>query len=155
MGGSELSFPHALKASYGIETMEQSTRRLLELVDQSTSRNVLFLAHNGPTGLGVTASSPFGRDFDPQAGDWGDQDLRAAVDHAVRIGRRVLAVVGGHMHWPLPDGSEREWCTRRDGVLYVNAARVPRHVPREDGLLRHHVALRLTDQEATAREVWV
>lgn len=155
MGGTEFSYPHALKASFGIESMQQSTQRLFELVDGCSTSHVVFLAHNGPAELGEMASSPFGRDFDPQAGDWGDRDLRQAVDHAVQSGHRVLAVIGGHMHWPLRDGSERQWWVRQEGVLYVNAARVPRHLPKDGNLRRHHISLRLTDDAATASEVWV
>jgi uncharacterized protein (TIGR04168 family) len=89
---------------------------------------VLFLAHNGPSGLGGQAQDLWGRDFDPDGGDWGDADLRGAIEHARGRGLRVLAVLAGHMHWALRGrpGVQRRWQLQERGTLYVNAARVPR-----------------------------
>jgi hypothetical protein len=57
------------------------------------------------------------------------------------------------MHWQLRSGGERRWQVERDGVLYVNAARVPRIVRSDERKRHHHVALELTPQGARAREV--
>jgi uncharacterized protein (TIGR04168 family) len=155
MGGDEVSFPAELSSWCGVSNMAESTSRLCELVDGAASDDLLFLGHNGPRGLGDTAVSLFGRDFDPAAGDWGDGDLTTAIAHAKRSGKRVLGVCAGHMHHPRRNQAPREWLRRDDGTLYVNAARVPRHVYDSNGEKRHHVALSVEDGCLRAQEVWV
>ncbi len=131
MGGSELSFASHLRNLFQIDSIEASTERLKTLVDKADTDHLVFFAHNGPTGLGASRRAPFGRDFHPEAGDWGDRDLAEAVAYAMRRGHAVSCVLAGHMHWSLRGGGGRSWHVEKDGVLYVNAARVPRHaVPR-------------------------
>jgi uncharacterized protein (TIGR04168 family) len=154
MGGPELSFPEALARLHGVRSMSDSTERLCALVDDSTSEHLVFLAHNGPSGLGAAPEDIWGRDFHPDAGDWGDPDLRAAIEHARQRGKHVLAVVAGHMHWAV-FGSEqvhRRWQLQRDGILYVNAARVPRVFTHQGRTVRHHVHLELGPNGASAEE---
>lgn len=155
MGGSEFSFARELGALFNVESMDASSERLKALVDEVDTEHVMFFGHNGPAGLGSAPESPFGRDFHPDAGDWGDRDLSEAIAHAKRRGRKVLAVLAGHMHWSLRGGGSRTWNVERDGVLYVNAARVPRHAQHEQGVRRHHLALTLTPEGANVEEVWV
>lgn len=152
MGNSELSSLDAL-GSYGVRTAVGATERLKSLVDAADTEHLIFLAHNGPQGLGDEADAPWGCDFRAEAGDWGDADLSQAIQHAQKSGRRVLAVIAGHMHWGLRTGGVRRWQLERDGVLYVNAARVPRIVRSEERLLHHHVALRVDKSGIRAREV--
>ena len=155
MGGSELSFPRELSNLFQVDSLEASTERLKALVDEVTTEQVVFFAHNGPSGLGASRESPFGRDFHPEAGDWGDRDLGDAIVHAKRRGLKVLCVLAGHMHWSLRGGGDRTWNVVEDGVLYVNAARVPRHTRHGQGVRRHHLALTLTREGASVEEVWV
>ena len=155
MGGCELSFPDALGRSFGVSTFEASVERLRALIDAAATEHLVFFAHNGPLGLGSEPDALWGRDFDPAAGDWGDRDLRDAIDYAIARGRKPLAVVAGHMHWRLRSGGQRRWCAEKDGVLYVNAARVPRLYRAGTQRLRHHVALELSATGAEAREVLV
>jgi uncharacterized protein (TIGR04168 family) len=155
MGGSEFSFPASLGSWCGISTIEQSTRSLEQLVMAAPTDDLVFLAHNGPCGLGVDESSMFGRDFHPDAGDWGDVDLARAVDHAKACGKRVLGVCAGHMHRPLKSGEGRQWQLRKGDTLYVNAARVPRHLHTPSGTRRHHVAVGFVDGQMHAKDVWV
>jgi uncharacterized protein (TIGR04168 family) len=155
MGGCELSFPDELERSFGVSTLAASTERLCALVDQAESEQVVFFAHNGPHGLGETPDAPWGRDFDPAAGDWGDRDLRSAIDYAIARGRRPLAVLAGHMHWRLRTGGERRWQLREDGILYVNAARVPRVFGHDSGRGHQHVAIWFDASGAHAAEVIV
>jgi uncharacterized protein (TIGR04168 family) len=156
MGGSELSFRRHIEAIYDVSNLEASARKLKGLVDASGDR-VVFLAHNGPTGLGSSRTDIFGCDFRPEEGDWGDQDLRDAVDHARASGRTVLAVIAGHMHHELRGGGRRKWQAEQDGVLYVNAARVPRvfHIggARRSRSMRHHVLLTIDGDSVSAEEV--
>ncbi len=151
--GPSLAFRRHLARAHGVHTVEESAARLCALVDRAPHDRLLLLAHNGPAGLGPRRDDPFGCDFRPEEGDFGDPDLRAAVDHALARGRRVLAVVAGHMHHALRGGGTRRWQLERDGVLYVNAARVPRIFRHGGRLVRHHVCLTLDEDGARADEV--
>ncbi|MGF1464816.1 MAG: metallophosphoesterase [Sandaracinaceae bacterium] len=153
-GGEHLAYRPYLRARYGIDDLERSATCLCELVDGASAEALVFLAHNGPTGLGASREAIWGCDFRREEGDFGDPDLRVAVDHALARGKRVLAVVAGHMHHELRGGGTRRWIERQDGVLYINAARVPRIFADEAGEeRRHHVRLRLSEETATAEEV--
>jgi uncharacterized protein (TIGR04168 family) len=155
MGGSEFSFPAVLGSSFDVHSLAQSTERLKVLVDEAPSNELLFLGHNGPLGVGAEPDAAWGRDFGGVAGDWGDSDLRDAVAHARASGRRVLAVVAGHMHWRLRNGGTRRWQATIDDVLYVNAARVPRIFPSDGGFVHHYVELTIEAGGVTAAEVLV
>lgn len=146
MGGPTLSFADHMAESYGIGSMEASARRLKELVDAAETAEIVFLSHNGPTGLGGQPADMWGCDFKPNGGDWGDPDLREAITHAVSTGRRVLAVVAGHMHLKTKCGQERPWQRDHDSILYINAARVPRIYSGSDDVMRHHVSLCVHNQ---------
>jgi uncharacterized protein (TIGR04168 family) len=154
MGGPELSYPQALSRLHEVHSMQDSIDRLCALVDAAPSEHLVFLAHNGPSGLGTHPEDIWGRDFHPDAGDWGDPDLRAAITHAVQRGRKVLAVVAGHMHWALSgqEHVQRRWQLQRDGVLYVNAARVPRLFMHEGRSVRAHIHMTLGPDGAAAEE---
>ncbi len=128
-------------------------RRLKRCVDESEARRVIFLAHHGPTGLGERRADLWGCDFRKEEGDFGDADLRVAIDYARVRGKRVLAVVAGHMHHRLRGGGMRKWCETREEVLYVNAARVPRIFEDRDGLIHHHVDLVIEEDRAYAVEI--
>lgn len=145
-GGSFFAFSRYLEAAYGVDSLERSAERLCELVDQAPHERVMFVAHNGPSGLGARRHDIWGCDFKRGEGDFGDEDLRLAVEHAERRGKRVLAVAAGHMHHRLKGGGERTWLVERGGVLYVNAARVPRI----EGRVRHHVLLESDGEHARA-----
>ena len=154
-GGSVLSSPERLSESFGIESADASLQRLRALVDQAPSAELIILAHNGPYGLGGSAVDLWGRDFAPEEGDWGDADLADAIAYARSRGKRVLAVVAGHMHLHTRDGRTRAWQRRSDDSLYVNAARVPRIYEEASGKYRHHVVIDLEGDEVSAREVLV
>ncbi len=156
MGGPELSFGPELHGSFGIGSLEDSTKRLCELVDRVETRSVVFLSHNGPCGLGEAPTDPWGCDFLPEPADWGDPDLAEAVAHARARGLVVLAVVAGHMHLEVRGHEgERTWQRRVDETLFVNPARVPRITSREGRELHHHVALAIGPEGASAEEVFV
>jgi uncharacterized protein (TIGR04168 family) len=136
-----LPFAPALDARFGVSTLTESGGRLCSLVDRAEG-DLVFLAHNGPAGLGAGPRAPFslrGRDL-------GDPDLALALAHARRRGRRVRAVVAGHLHHR---GADRDWHVVHEGVVVVNAARVPRWAP--DG--RHHVELDLGADPVAVRAI--
>ncbi|MEQ1507813.1 MAG: hypothetical protein ABMB14_36630, partial [Myxococcota bacterium] len=123
--------------------------RLRALVDAAPGA-LVFVAHNGPNGLGADRAAPFALRRGRR--DLGDPDLADAVGYARDRGRTVLAVVAGHLHHR---GANRRWQVERDGVLYVNAARVPRIRVDRGRTVRHHVELRIADGRAAARAVWI
>ena len=154
MGGPELTFPDYMAHTYGIHSLEDSAGRLRSLVEQADD-DIVFLAHNGPLGLGGEPADIWGCDFKPGGGDWGDPDLADAIACARAAGKRVLAVVAGHMHLRTKQGQERPWRVEIDDVLYINAARVPRIFNGSDDVYRHHVALKISTDGLEIREVLV
>jgi uncharacterized protein (TIGR04168 family) len=155
MGGEQLSFGDHMLSAWGIESMAASAARLRALVDQADTQDLLFLAHNGPTGLGDEPIDMWGCDFKSGGGDWGDPDLSEAVEHAIARGHRVLAVIGGHMHLDTKCGRERPWQRAHEGVLYVNPARVPRIYSAHDDVQRHHVAVTVAPDSIEIAEMRV
>lgn len=152
-GGSHLAFRPYLRDAYGVDSMERSAERLCALVDRTETDRILFLAHNGPSGLGARRHDIWGCDFRRSEGDFGDPDLRVAIEHARRRGKHVVAVLAGHMHHALRGGGERTWIAREGGTLHVNAARVPRVWKRDGAVLRHRVEIVIQGDRAEAREV--
>jgi uncharacterized protein (TIGR04168 family) len=146
-GGSELRFLPPGTESW---TIEQWGEAITELILAAEGERIVVLAHDGPTGLGATRESIYGCDFRADQGDWGDRDLRLALDRALDAGKPIVAVVAGHMHHALRGGGERTWQVRERGMLHVNAALVPRVTPRGRAL----VVLEIDGLEASARIEW-
>jgi len=153
LGGNLLSYPEFMTASYGISSLEHSIERLCGLVDQVETSQIMFISHNGPTGLGDKPHDMWGCDFKPDGGDWGDPDLRAAIEYAGQTGKRVTGVIAGHMHLKTKHGALRDWHKQRNGVVYINAARVPRIYAAEDDVVRHHIAITVNGEELKAEEI--
>jgi uncharacterized protein (TIGR04168 family) len=108
--------------------------------------------------LGGASGDPWSRDFplpDESAGpeDWGDEDLRHAVEYARKKGKHVVGVIAGHMH-SRPERSERPLVTERDGISYVNAACVPRIVMKEGSERHHYVEVQLSPTRMICEERW-
>lgn len=152
-GGPRLAFRPRLRERWGVQDFEDSRRRIADCVDRTETDDLVFLAHNGPTGLGDTREDIWGCDFRDSEGDFGDPDLEHAIAYAIERGKNVLAVLAGHMHHALRGGGQRRWCVERGGTVYVNAARVPRIFERDGRLLRHHVELTIDVDGAHVREV--
>lgn len=141
MGGGELSFPTVLARNYGVEDLAASEARMWAAVEQAETDRIVFLAHNGPFGLGGDARDPFGCDFKQEGGDWGDPDLTRVIERTRDSGREVAAIIAGHMHHRTHAG-ERTLLAELSGTPVCNAARVPRLVSGPDGVTRHHWVLR-------------
>jgi uncharacterized protein (TIGR04168 family) len=155
MGGPNLSFLPYMKKRYGISSLAQSKERLCQCIDQSQSNRLIFLAHNGPTGLGQAPTDIWGCDFRPDDGDFGDPDLEEAVDYARSQEKEVVAVIAGHLHHRTKSGQQRQWLVEQDGTQYVNAACVPRIFAKDGQVLRHHVRLVLRETAVTIEEIFV
>jgi len=155
MGGSHFSYAAHLQRTYGIDSMVASAQRLKQCVDAAQSDQLVFLAHNGPTGLGTANTDMWGCDFRPEAGDFGDWDLQQAIEYAQQQGKRVLAVLAGHMHHQVKGGGLREWQRKIGEVVFVNAARVPRIFELDGGPCHHHVRLSVGKTAVTIQEMLV
>jgi len=155
MGGPNLGFRPYLKAVFGVADFADSAARLKALFDQCTEP-VLILAHNGPTGLGATRHDIFGCDFKREEGDFGDPDLKDAIEYAQSQGKRILAVAAGHMHHRVRGGGERITHLTVNGIHYLNAARVPRIWKESGQVLRHHAKISISEDWTVACEqvVW-
>jgi uncharacterized protein (TIGR04168 family) len=154
MGGPELTFPDYMARTYNIHSLEDSEKRLQSLIDEA-DEEVIFLAHNGPHGLGENAQDIWGCDFKPGGGDWGDTDFAAAIRYARSVGKKILAVVAGHMHLKTKQGFDRPWQVVQDDIAYVNAAKVPRIFNGKDDVYRHHVLLTISETDIKLEEVLV
>ncbi len=152
MGGSQFSYRHHLQAQFGIDSIEASARKLIQCVDTAHSDSLIFLAHNGPTGLGTRKTDIWGCDFRPEEGDFGDWDLQQAIEHAQSIGKRIIAVFGGHMHHHIKGGGNRQWHLTKDGINYVNTARVPRIFRQNGYSTHHHIHLSFNDTSVQVEE---
>ncbi|MFO1526727.1 MAG: metallophosphoesterase [Turneriella sp.] len=143
-----VNFRPFMEKEYGIGTIGESGKKLCQLID-GVNPPYFILAHHGPHGLGSLATDMFGADFLPQETDFGDRDLADAVTYAQSIGKPPLAVIAGHMHYPTKHGKKpKQWWLRKDGILYVNAARWPRIFKHEGRTLRHHLKLEVSSEQA-------
>lgn len=121
---------------YGLTSVVESGDRIGRIAARAAESSVIFLAHNGPAGLGDKRSDVCGRDW-PQrtgknvgasGGDWGDRDLTVAIRMAREAGKKVPLVAFGHLHRRLIGGGLRTMVRVDEGTgtVFLNAAEVPR-----------------------------
>ena len=158
-GGQSLRSPELYDEIYGIRTMRQSAAAIVDAARGAHHRDLVILAHNGPTGLGAETNSIFGKDFGKPGGDWGDYDLALALQRIEGYGLNVRAVIAGHMHHRLnqPRDAERIRFVTRGGTLFLNTAFVPRIRQAPDGSeLAYFLRTRWRAGEClSVEEVWV
>jgi uncharacterized protein (TIGR04168 family) len=113
---------------YQIKNFEESTQQMVESAQDAASQTLIFIAHNGPAGLGKQTESICGRDWKAEGGDYGDPDLTAAIAQTQSLGKSIPLVTFGHMHHELkiPRGKRRKLVEVREQTVYFNAACVPR-----------------------------
>lgn len=139
-GGPDWKNEEFLKERYSVTNFEESTERILAAVKGTASETLLFVGHNGPTGLGDLPESPCGKDWKPLGGDHGDPDFQEAIAQTLALGKKVPLVTFGHMHHKLRHTKE---CLRTKvstgalGGVYLNAASVPRIIETETDRLRN------------------
>lgn len=148
--GDGLSFAPYLAHAFQISTLSESTLRLRSLIDAAPHPQLIFLAHNGPAGLGSLPHDIWGCDFKRNGGDWGDPDLRDAISYAKHQGRHVLAVIAGHMHHRTRHRTLRPWLISLNNTLYINAARCPRIFPHQSQMFHHHIRLHIPPPSSNA-----
>ncbi len=129
-GGSSWKYADFYRDWFGVLNMQQSTARIVEAASQSAYDTVIFLSHNGPTGLGDRPEDICGKDWKPLGGDYGDPDLAAAIAQTRKLGKTIPLVTFGHMHHKLKHSQEMRKCVQvsPEGTVYYNGAIVPRIV---------------------------
>ena len=128
-GGPEWKFADICRERYGVNNLEESAARISTEVKKSTYEVVIFLGHNGPSGLGDRAEDPCGKDWYPIGGDYGDPDLAQAISQSLTAGKIIPLVTFGHMHHTLRHTKKmlrKRVFKSPEGTIYLNAASVPR-----------------------------
>lgn len=99
-GGDKYKFQRRLLTRlYGLRSFREYVQKLTSLLLNTPKGSaVVVVGHNGPTALGANREDICGVDFKDEAGDWGDEDLRIALDHAEDEEKSPKLVVFGHMH---------------------------------------------------------
>lgn len=134
-GGSKWRNQEFYRQRFGIEGFEASTERMINAVKATAYPTTIFLAHNGPKGLGDSPHDVCGRDWHPPGGDYGDPDLASAIAQTRQLGKRIPLVTFGHMHHRLRHTKryQRTAVVRDEqGTIYLNAAAVPRILETEE-----------------------
>ncbi|XP_052181832.1 uncharacterized protein LOC127794623 isoform X2 [Diospyros lotus] len=129
-GGQQLFRKRLLATRYGVHDMDGSSKRIYEAaLGTQEDHSVIFLAHNGPTGLGSNVNDICGRDWVFGGGDHGDPDLAHAISRLKETTKlSIPLVVFGHMHKDLADGNglRKMIVVGADNTVYLNGAIVPR-----------------------------
>lgn len=130
-GGPEWKYADFYKEWYGVTSFEDSTARIVAAAKSAACETVIFIGHNGPTGLGERPEDPCGKDWHPIGGDFGDPDLAEAIAQSITAGKTIPLVTFGHMHHTLRHTKKeprKRVFTSPEGTVYLNAASVPRIV---------------------------
>lgn len=127
-GGSIWRNSQFYRDRYQIKNFAESTQQIVKSAKDAASKTLIFIAHNGPTGLGKETESICGRDWKVEGGDYGDPDLTEAIAQTQSLGKSIPLVTFGHMHHELknPRGKRRKLVEVREQTVYLNAACVPR-----------------------------
>ena len=129
-GGSSWKNEDFYQERFGVASFEESTARIIAAARSATYDTVIFLGHNGPSGLGDCPEDPCGKDWQPLGGDFGDPDLTEAIAQTRAAGKQIPLVTFGHMHHKLRHTQKylRKPVHVARETVYLNAASVPRIV---------------------------
>jgi uncharacterized protein (TIGR04168 family) len=128
-GGENWKNHEFMRERYGVNNFEESIDRIVAAANSTAYETILFIGHNGPTGLGDRAEDPCGKDWQPLGGDYGDPDFASAIAQTQALGKKIPLVTFGHMHHSLRHTKERlrsVIATSPEGTVYLNSASVPR-----------------------------
>ena len=138
---------------FGVKDLEESTAQISQCAVECDHSAVVFVAHNGPYGLGSEPESICGKDWRPLGGDFGDRDLTAAIKATRDAGKTVPLVTFGHMHHKLRHTQDRlrdRVIVDKAGTVYLNAAVVPR-IEKSKGTTLHSFMLVTLDGDIVVR----
>ncbi len=139
-GGETWKNKEFLNERYGINNFEESIECIVAAAKGAAYETIIFMGHNGPTGLGDEPEAPCGKDWQPLGGDYGDPDFAEAIAQTQASGKKVPLVTFGHMHHSLRHTKEqlrRAIATSPEGTVYLNSASVPRIIQTESDRLRN------------------
>ena len=158
-GGSEWRCKEFFSERYGINDFTESAAQIVGAIQETAYNTVIFLAHNGPLGLGDKAEDTCGKDWKPLGGDFGDPDLAEAIAQARTMGKHIPLVTFGHMHHRLRHTQARLRTIVNNGIddtIYLNAASVPRIKDWEGEKVRNFSLICLQNHRVTdVSLVWV
>jgi uncharacterized protein (TIGR04168 family) len=158
-GGHEWRFADICAERYGIYCLEESAEKIFQVVKSAACENIIFLGHNGPSGLGDRPDDPCGKDWHPVGGDFGDPDLAEAISLCLNTAKTIPLVTFGHMHRTLrhTKKTQRRAVFRSpEGIIYLNAANVPRIIEIDGVKLRNFSLVSLEGSVVTkASTIWV
>jgi uncharacterized protein (TIGR04168 family) len=158
-GGPEWRFAEMCQERYGVSSLEDSADKIVKAAKTATGDHIIFLGHNGPSGLGDRAEDPCGKDWHPIGGDFGDPDLAAAISQTLNMNKTVSLVAFGHMHRTLRHTKKlqrKAVFKSPEGTIYLNAANVPRIVQENGVKLRNFSLVSLDGGMVTkVALVWV
>lgn len=124
---------------YGITNFDDSAARIFAAAESAAYETIIFVGHNGPTGLGNLPEDTCGKDWQPIGGDYGDPDLEIAIAKTQALGKKIPLVTFGHMHHTLRHTKEKQRTaiSTTPGTVYLNSASVPRIIQTETNKLRN------------------
>ncbi|HLP90002.1 MAG TPA: TIGR04168 family protein [Nostocaceae cyanobacterium] len=157
-GGPEWRFADICLERYGVNSLEESAEKIFQAVKSAEYETIIFLGHNGPSGLGDRAEDPCGKDWHPIGGDYGDPDLAEAISLSLTIEKTIPLVTFGHMHHSLRHTKIKRKSIFKspEGIIYLNAASVPRILATANGKIRHFALVEIEGSEVTkAAQIWV
>jgi uncharacterized protein (TIGR04168 family) len=158
-GGKEWRNKDFYQKRFGVSGFTESVERITTAAAQTSTDRLIFIGHNGPTGLGDEPTDICGRDWEDVGGDYGDPDLEAALSKVRATGKKIPLVAFGHMHHQLRHTKERLRVAYKqvDETLYLNAARCPRMVVSEGGeaLRNFSIVTLVGDRVTSAGLIWV
>ena len=157
-GGSQWSSEQFFRDRYSVSGFLDSGDRIVSAAKETSQDTVIFLAHNGPYGLGDCPEDICGRDWEPLGGDHGDADLADAIARTRLLGKKIPLVTFGHMHQSLrhTKDHQRTMLKIQDNTFYLNAAQVPRILSYKGETRRNFSLVVLQNGEiANISLVWV
>ncbi len=158
-GGPEWKNKQFLSDLYQVSGFKDSTEKIMSAVQETSEKNVIFLGHNGPAGLGKDPEDICGKDWQPIGGDHGDPDFSQAIAQSYDFGKKIPLVTFGHMHHRLRHTRSRlrtRVVTNEQGTVYLNAASVPRVIEENGKKLRNFSLVSLDNNQVTnVSFVWV
>ena len=91
-GGEKWKNKKFLSERFGVNNFDESLKLMMRRVESAQCDNVIFLGHNGPTGLGIEPEDMCGRDWNPLGGDFGDPDFEQAIAATKKLGKNISFV---------------------------------------------------------------
>lgn len=158
-GGADWKNEAFYQDRFGVANFAESVERIVTSARQTNFETVLFVGHNGPSGLGDLPEDPCGKDWQPIGGDHGDPDFELAIAQTQQLGKVVPLVTFGHMHHTLRHTKKQRRVVYRrpaSGTVYLNAACTPRIQHTERDILRNFSLVTLrSGQVENINLVWL